>query len=343
MTMTTPSNVQVAAPKPPAASTGRRILIIAVFVISGLVLLLSLVAVVGAWAGRSAAIELVTEFTTGVDQLAGAARNGIAKLDADVDDVRDVVGRVRDAADQAAQNVSDEGLLLTLLPPDIGAQLESLATRVRSTVDSVMMVLSAANDLVDAVRALPFVDVPQAEDVSAIQNQVQGIRTDVEQLAADVRQFRENAAAEIATVSRTASEIDARLDNTQQDLAAVDGKLAWLQDTANYIKEHFPLWMTIATVLLTALLLWVSYGMIYLMRAYGREWRGSYPERAALPALATVPEPIAPAKANAPAEGDQAAPVTLPAAKADSAETTDAVDRAAVEEASRSLAYEEEE
>lgn len=269
--MTTLKAVPPLEAAPPAMSTGRRVWLIVSLILSVVVLLVAVAGTVGAWVARAEAIDLVTNVMTATEELATAGREGIARVDPVVADIRQVVGTVEDAANQIAQNVADEGLLLTLLPPEKAQELQALADRTRTTLTSILEVLDATANLVDAIASVPFVNLPQAEQVGTLRQEVQGIISGVEQLAGDVRQFREDTAAQIGTISERASQIDNRLEATQKELAVVDGQLDKLQTQARYIRERFPTWATITAILLTVLFIWTSYGMIHLMRAHWTE------------------------------------------------------------------------
>jgi hypothetical protein len=131
----------------------------------------------------------------------------------------------------------------------------------------------AAADLVEALGSLPFVDLPQPEEVGALRRGVREFLAGLEQLSADVRQFQEETAAEIAAVADTAAQVNSRLQTTQDNLAAADSELAALQAGANEFREQFPLWATVTAVLLNLFLIWVAYGMVHLIRAYWAEWQ----------------------------------------------------------------------
>jgi methyl-accepting chemotaxis protein len=250
--------------------TGRRLWSITAIVISSVVLLLAVAAIVGIWAGRSAAIDLVTGILDGVEEVAGIGRGRVAEVDDYVGEVRTSVGEVETAVDQISANVSDRGLVLTLLPPEREQELQRIAGQIGAAIESIRSVLQAVTELVEAVDNLPFVSLPRPEpaEVQQLQNDLESIRTDVNQLAADIQAFRDGVASEIATVSAAAGRVNSRLGATEQNLAAVDGKLARLQERTNELEDQFRLWVTVVAVVDTLLLIWVAYAMIVLIRGY---------------------------------------------------------------------------
>lgn len=247
----------------PQMSTGRRVWLWSAVVISVLVLLLTVGGIIGTWVVRGAAIDVVNGLMAGVDQLAGAGREGAALVGNRVGQLSDTVGEVQSAVDEISDNVSDRGLVLTLLPPEKEEELVNRANRVVDTANSILAAIEAAIDLYTTVNNIPFVNLPQPdpERVQEIENDIQVIQDDVAQLAADIQQFRDDVAARIGRVSTAAGEINAVLDQTQQALVELDNNLANIQTRAQNFADRFATMATIFAVVVTLLLAWIIYAL----------------------------------------------------------------------------------
>jgi hypothetical protein len=181
------------------------------------------------------------------------------------------VGTVQDAADQLAASTRDKGLILTLLPAETEQNLQASAQEVASVFAEIKGVVTAAREFVQAIDRLPFVNLPKPdpERVQDIEASLDSVRSDVEQIANDVRQFREDAAADISKVSNVAVGIDNELSAAQDDLAALDERLAEMQSNAEGLKRRVRFWLTLAAVLLTLLFAWVIYTLVvHILRAW---------------------------------------------------------------------------
>ena len=99
-----------------------------------IVLLISVAGVIGTWVAGRAVSDAAVQLLNGVDKAAGAARTMIAQVNTEVGQVRDQVTTVKTATDQLSQNVSDKGLVLTLIPPETDSEL---LTSVRKVAESV--------------------------------------------------------------------------------------------------------------------------------------------------------------------------------------------------------------
>lgn len=254
-------------------STGRRIWAITAIVISVLVLLLSAAGTVGTWIGRGVAIDVNDSLMEGVDQLASAGRQGATRLGEGVDEIRASVGEVESAVDQVAQDVSDKGLVMTLLPPEKEEKIVNTADNMGETLDSITSAVETAFDLYKAVDDIPLINLPKPDEakVQALNDNVQEIQDSVDQLAADIQEFRDDAASGISKISAAAGKVNGRLGTTSQNLSALDSNLADLQTRANDWQGRFRTIATILAVVVTLVLIWVIFAMVSLIMKYWAE------------------------------------------------------------------------
>lgn len=254
-----------------AMSTGRRVWLWTAVVISAIILVLVVGGIVGTWIGRSVAIDVADGLLDGVSQVAQVGRDGAARLDTRIGELRTVVGDVETAVDEVAQNVDDKGLLLTLLPPEKEQKLVNTAETVGEVVESVRSVVVTAVELWEAVDSLPLVSLPKpdAQKAETLQTDIAAVRADVDQMAADIQAFRSGTADTISTVSEAAGQVDGRLAQSEQTLTQVDSDLEALQARTVELKQQFRTWTAVLAVVLTLLLAWVAYALVMLIQ---RHW-----------------------------------------------------------------------
>lgn len=256
-------------------STGRRVWLALAIFFSLIILLLVVGGIIGTWVGRSATINAVTALLEGIDQLAGAGREAVDEIDQRVTAIRQPVGQVIAAADQIAANVTDVGLVRTLLPEETDTQLVATANNIRETVSTVLATLEAGLEMYRAVDSIPFVSLPRPDEakVQQTRDDIEAVQGEVDRLTADIRAFREEAAGQIGRISAGATQIDDRLATAQTTLDELDQRLANTQETARDWQERFPVYLTIAAILATLVQAWVGYGMVNLIRGYWWELR----------------------------------------------------------------------
>jgi hypothetical protein len=248
--------------------TGTRIFAVISIILSVLVLLLALTSIVGVWVVHSTAIDVATGVLDGVGQLAQTGQNGLSRLDTRLSNLQEAVGEIESAVDQIAQNVEDKGLVMTLLPPEKEQRLETTAEQISDGLASVKDVLEAVVELKQTVDRLPFVNLPEpdAEKVQTTTENIDTIRSDVADLKANVRQFREESAAEISKISSAAVNVGNRLETSRENLAQIDGRLETLQTAADQLQQRIALYLTIIAVVFTLMFAWVIYAMVVLIQ-----------------------------------------------------------------------------
>ena len=254
-------------------STGYRIWAISAIIISVLVLLLSAAGTVGIWVGRNAAIGVNDTLMESIDHLAGAGRQAASRLGEGVGEINAFVVEVESAVDEIAQNVSDKGVVMTLLPPEKEQNIVDAADNIGETLSSIVSAVETAFDLYKSVDDIPFINLPKPEEarVQALDDNVQEIQDSVDQLVADIQDFRDGAASEVSKVSAAAGEVSDLLGETTQNLTDLDSDLGDLQTRANEWKDRFRTITAIAALILTFIFVWTIYAMIILIKKYWTE------------------------------------------------------------------------
>ena len=254
-------------------STGRRIWAITAIIISVLVLLLSAAGTVGTWIGRGVAIDVNDSLMEGIDHLAGTGRQGATRLGEGVDEIGASVGEVESAVDEVAQDISNKGLVMTLLPPEKEERIVNTADNIGEILNSVTSVVESAFDLYKAVDGIPLVNLPKPDEakVQALTDDVQEIQDGVDQLAAGIQEFRDGAASGVSNVSAAAGKVNGRLETTSQNLTDLDSNLADLQTRANDWQGRFRTIATITAVVVTLILIWVIFAMVNLIMKFWAE------------------------------------------------------------------------
>ncbi|MCO5186013.1 MAG: hypothetical protein M9928_22640 [Anaerolineae bacterium] len=256
-------------------STGRKIWIWTAIVISILLLVLEVGGILGTWAIRGVAIDVVSAALNGIHEVAGVGREAVGKIDGGVSELRTKISDVEDAVDQVSQNVSDQGLILTVLPPAKEQELVRVAGEIRATAESIVGVFEAATGMWKSIDRLPFVDLPEleAEKAAKLQAGAQDISDGVNQLATGIQEFRDGAAGKIDTVSTAAGTVNSRLGVTQDNLSTLDSELDHVQTRALELIDTFRTLATIVAVVMILMQIWVVYALIMLIRQYWAEWK----------------------------------------------------------------------
>jgi len=240
-----------------------------------IVLLISLAGIVGTWVAGRAVSDAAVQLLNGVDQAAGAARAMIAQVNTEVGQVRAQVTKVKTATDQLSQNVSDKGLVLTLIPPETDSELLTSVRKVAESVANIREAVTSAIELYRAINKLPFVRLPQPDPESwgKVGDLVTTLQTGVQDLTAAITEFRSAASGTVSKVTDGISRVEGGLSNVETTLNSVDTQLAAAQAQAAQLSQTIPTAFTVAMILITLFMAWVVYTQIVVMRGAWRKLR----------------------------------------------------------------------
>ena len=240
-----------------------------------IVLLISVAGVIGTWVAGRAVSDAAVQLLNGVDKAAGAARTMIAQVNTEVGQVRDQVTKVKTATDQLSQNVSDKGLVLTLIPPETDSELLASVRKVAESVANIREAVTSAIDLYRAMSKLPFVSLPQPDPESwgKVGDLATTLQTGVQDLTAAITEFRSAASGTVSKVTDGISRVEGGLSNVETTLNSVDTQLAAAQAQAAQLSQTIPTAFTVAMIVLTLFMAWVVYTQIVVMRGAWRKLR----------------------------------------------------------------------
>lgn len=251
-----------------AMTPGRKAWLWASVVISVIVLIIAVLGLFGIWIGRSAAINVNNRLMDGITRLATTAEEAADRVGTRITELNTRVADIESAVDEVAQNVSDKGLVLTLLPAEKEQNLVNTATQIRETTNTITTSVRAAVDLYNSVNAIPFVNLPgpSEEKVQKLNTNIEEVQTGVDQLATDIQDFRDGVSSEISRVSTAAGTVKDRVQVTEDNLAELESDFSTMQTTAQDFKGRFSTRVTILAVIITLFLVWVIYGMVIIIR-----------------------------------------------------------------------------
>jgi hypothetical protein len=237
--------------------------------------LLSVVAVVGTWVVGNSLSTAITQMLVVVENTAGSLSSVVGQVDQGITKLEETTTAIRSAADQLSQNITDQGLILTLLPEERQQELVAQANELKATVDTVLDALAAGLELYRTIDNLPFVSLPKPEEdsLARLETAITDIQSMVGQVTQGIQDFRDGVSQEIDRVTTVLDEINGRLDTAQEGLAKLDSILLALQDAAAQVREVVPLFFVLLGIFATLFFSWVIFTQVVVIRQYVQRWR----------------------------------------------------------------------
>jgi uncharacterized phage infection (PIP) family protein YhgE len=150
--------------------------------------------------------------------------------------------------------------------------------RVQSLADSLIAIKSVLNTALEtyqAIDSLPFISLPKpkVETLDRLEQAANDLRNGVTELVQAIRDFRAGVAGAIGRVTELTDRIDSRLEQSRQNLSALQAEMVQLQEQSASLQQSVPVVITIISLLITLLMTFVLYTQVEMIRLFVGRWR----------------------------------------------------------------------
>ena len=255
---------------------GRKIWYGTAVTLSVLVILLCVAATAGTWVLGSTLSSVATQVLLVVERSADGLSNIVEQIDMEVAGLEETSIAISEATKQLSQNVSDKGLILTLLPEEREQKLATQADELQQNLNSIREVLKSGLEMYQAIDKLPFVSLPkpEQESISNLEQNIADVRGTIQQVVTGIQEFRDGVSDEIGRVNGLLDDVTARLGETRQNLAQINSNLEAMQDLAARLRSKVTLLFTLISIISTLFLVWLIYTQVEIIRLYVQRWKG---------------------------------------------------------------------
>ena len=245
----------------------RRVQPILAIGLSVLVMLICIGGMAGIWAVEGAVSSTAVQMLSAFDHTVQILRDGITGVDTGIATLAESVSSVEDASVQLSQNVNDKGLVLTLLPPTKEQELSVAVQSAREQYASILDLLNATKETVQAINSLPFIDLPGdgLASVETLQDQMDRMMPMVEELNTRIGESRSQTSANISKITETTVNLNNLLTGLRSDLATTDAELRAVQSQARDLQKLVRTYLLLSTIVLTLLAIWVGYSQFVMI------------------------------------------------------------------------------
>jgi hypothetical protein len=234
--------------------------------ISVLVILVSLALVIVVWIFQDDVSSSAVTIFVEVDNIARVMRSGIARVEPELLALSDLIRQVETASEEIAQDVSDEGVVLRLLPQSVNDGLASTTQSLRENFVAVYDLLEATSDILLALDKMPFVNLPEKSlsTITTLQESMDEISGQVDTLQNNIIDLRSAVGARISQVSDTAAFLGEETDQFRSDLIQIDTDLESIQTQVRKYQRLAPPLILSAAIVFSLLSGWVVYSQVVM-------------------------------------------------------------------------------
>ncbi len=254
---------------------GRKIWYVLAIALSVLVILMSVAAVVGTWVLGSTLSSVTMQVLLVVENTADGLSTIVEQIDMEVTDLEETSSTISDATIQLSQNVTDKGLILTLLPDEREQKLVTQAEDLQQDLISVGETLKAGVELYQSIDNLPFVSLPKPEQqtVTKLEQTIADVQGIIQDVVLGIQDFRTGISEEIGRVTGLLDNITSRLTEARQNLAQLNNSLEAMQDLAAGLRSKITLIFTSLSIIVTLFIAWLIYTQVEIIRLYVQRWK----------------------------------------------------------------------
>jgi len=241
-----------------------------------LVIFISVVGVPGIWVVGNRLSAVTGQTLVVVENTAGGLSTIVVQIDQEVAGLEETATAISEATNQLSQDVTDKGLILTLLPEEREQKLVAQAEELQQNLNSVGEALKGGLELYQSIDSLPFVSLPKPEPqtVASLEQTIVDIQSTIEEIIQVTQDFRAGVSGEIGKVTGLLEYITATLTETRQNLAQLHSNLEALQSLAAALRSKLPFVFTLSSILVNLFLVWLIYTQVEIIRLYVQRWQG---------------------------------------------------------------------
>ena len=254
---------------------GKKILYTFVIGLSGLILLLCLVGIIGVWVVERPLSDAAVTTLKVVENSTVLIRQSGSRVDSTLNVLQSKTAEITDASQQLSQNVTDKGLVMVLLPEAQEQALIETVSSVQDTYNGVRESIAKGLDLYRSINRIPFVSLPGLSDdqLEKIDSSMAQIQTLVETLRSQIADFRSGVAIKIDKVIEAVNLLNDEITKVRDELSQLDAKLAALEAFSIRLQQVIPGTLMAFAAIVSLIFAFVIFTQVEVIRLYVAHWQ----------------------------------------------------------------------
>ncbi len=244
-----------------------RILVALLLLLAVFGFIVSVVGITGVWYARSNARNAVIDVTNVTTKTLTAVNNGLERVNAQVQDARQKVTQVNDAAANLGNRIDASNPLVDTFNQLVNTSLAPSIEKVSTAATAVHDTVVALNSKLELLNSLPGVQVPTLTDqLSAVSDRAQEAQTAVQDLQSSLADVKSGLVTTVmAAVTQRTATIDAALVRIQDAVNTYQSTVTRTQQRVTATSNAVLLLIDVGTVSLTLLFIIFATGLVLLM------------------------------------------------------------------------------
>jgi hypothetical protein len=261
-------------------SIATRILVAVIIVIAAVGFIVNAAGLVGVWVARAPTSSGVTDVTATTTHALGIVDNGLTRVNTQVQDARQTITRVNNAAASLGDRIQAHSPLVTRLSQQVENDLSPRIEKAQATASTIHDAVVSFNGVLVVLNRLPAITAPRLNDeLGTVSQRAQEAQTAVQDLRATLAAMKAGTVTKAeAAVTQLTSRIDAALARIQAIVNKYQAKVTDTQARITSISNTLLLLINVLVVSLTLLFIIFAAGLVLLMYVCWRYVRtGRFP------------------------------------------------------------------
>jgi len=254
---------------------GKKIIYALVIAMSGLVILSCIVATLGFLIVSRPLGNMAVSALQVVENAAITVQTYADKVDGRLASLQERTLEISDATEKISQNVTDKGLVLTLLPEEREQQLVDDVSSVRDSFAEIRASVRNGVELYRSIDEMPLINLPSLDkdQLEKIQGSVEQTQAKSEALRSEIADFRSGVTDRVDKVESAVNGLTEEIQNARERIAKVNARMADLEALSIRLQSDVMTTLTVITVFLILLSVFVVWGQVELIKKYRANWR----------------------------------------------------------------------
>jgi X-X-X-Leu-X-X-Gly heptad repeat protein len=240
----------------------KKVLAVTVMVLSVLLIILFVAGIVGNWIANNSLTTGIVRALTGVDTVLAGTEHALAGLDTAVGNTRDRVDGFDETVAAAGATFVENPVILIAISERLDLGISPAIEEVRGTVQAIRETALAAQNTIQTLNALPFISiggsVAEESKLQKLSDGVANLTEGVQEIQGGVREAKAGVTADAVSVfDRGMSRLDAGLADIETAVSGYGDQVSALRARVSELKSALALWLDVASVIITLLLLWL--------------------------------------------------------------------------------------
>ena len=254
------------APEPAKEGRGltilKKVLLWAAIVVAAVFLLLGLAGIVGVWVVNTPVTETILAILEPIDNTLQRLEVISGEAGVALTEVSTSLNEADERVNELGAGLSQTNLVREALNQILEVDLEEKADKAGQGVRSIYDTLVAIEETVNAINAIPFLDVevPGSTEIAGIRTGMEEMAASVDELREENQRRREERAENLVTaISTPLNRLNDRVDQLQTRMTNSEARFGQAVENMDVLQGKVPRWIDIASIVASLLLAWLAF------------------------------------------------------------------------------------